>query len=422
VSERRLLHAATWGQVFAAEPNDGPPVWVVELAANDDVDAALHLCAGWLDVRHPGFAPLVEASVEPHAGGRVLRVVHESPRGIALAELVAQSPPLVEHAVALLLYDLGRGLALAHEQGLVAGNVAPSQLALCPPGLDDACAVQLHQPGLPLLCATVGGAPGDALRPLLEAPPTLAVGMPAAVAPEVLGGQTPQAAADVYGLCATAAYCLLGRSPFAAADAGLVRQWALRGLDAADLQALLRTAPTLGPLVARGLSAQPWARAGVLTEWLDACEKLLAGRSPKLVRGIALVPPWSLGSPLVPLAAWAHARWWTALGPTRASPTQAPPVDDQQAKLRAALQRLDLERLAARKRQGEAPSTWRSYLWVIVLFALVAAAIVVLGNRQSQRFEQALRAADRADRPAPAPLPKPRPRPPEVIFETQPDR
>ena len=205
-------------------------------------------------------------------------------------------------------------------------------------------------------------------------------------------------------------------------EPGLVRQIALRGPSVADVQELLRTARTLGPLVVRGVAAQPWRRAGVLDDWTVACEGLLAGRTAKLVRGFELLPPWALGSPLVPLAAWAHARWWTARTVRPAPPPAQKAVDDKQAQLKAALQRLDLERLAARRSSTDEQRSRRWYWWVVLLFALVAIAIVALGNRQARRFDEALRAAGGGRGETPKPLPKPRPRPPEVIFETEPDR
>jgi hypothetical protein len=416
----RLLRAAEWGQVSAVEPPDGPPLLIQELVVQGPVEPALALADQWKALEHPSLLPVLAATVEPHAGGRSLRLEREAPRGSHLAEVFARAKAADERMVAALLLDLLRALQLCHARGLVAGVIAPESLFLCPPGQDRTAALRLHDAGLPQLVAR---AHGEGTPPGLEALlPTAEV-----VAPEVLSGQEPTPPSDVYALCATAAFCLLKHYMHAAATPALVRHRATQGLEPTQIAALLDVAPVLGPLLARGLAVHPWGRAGVLAELVAACESLLATRVPVLVAGRRILEPWSLGSPLVPLAAYAGTQAFAdrfgdkALAPelTGVGARQGPAgeVDaEAQAKLRAALQRLDAERVLSQKRAVARGRSVLSYVVVLVLFLLVAAAIVAIGLRQTRRFEDSLHAAEQV-KPGEVRIPRvlPPPVPPKPL-------
>lgn len=419
----RLLQAAEWGQVSAIEPADGPARLVQEVPIHGPVEPALALADEWKALQHPSFLPILHASVEPHAGGPSLRLEREAPRGSHLAEVFARARAADERMVAALFVDLLRALQACHARGLVAGMIAPDTLFLCPPGQDQTAALRLHDAGLPQLVARAHGeGPPPGLEALL---PTAEV-----LAPEVLAGQEPAPPADVYAACATAVFCMLRHHAHAAATPALVRHRATQGLEPAVLLALLEVAPTLGPLLARGLAVHPWGRAGVLAELLAACESLLSGRIPVQVGGRTVLEPWSLGSPLVPLAAYAGSQPYAARfeDQGRFGDRAVPPVVAvrpgqagegdvaAQATLRAALQRLDAERDLSQKRAVERGRSVLSYLVVLVVFVLVAAAIVAIGLRQTRRFEDSLDAAERV-KPGEVRIPRalPPPVPPKPI-------
>lgn len=425
---QRLLRAADWGQVFASEPGDGTPAQLIEeIMVLAPIEAALGLVDDWQALSHPSLLAVLAASVEVRASGRILRIEREAPRGSHLAEVFARARPADERMVAALLLDVARALQIGHERGLVAGVLSPESLFLCPPGLDDAPALRLHDAGLPAIVTLASGPLGDAagarLQQLLPVTETMA--------PEVLAGQEPGIPADVYALSATAAFCLLGRHLYVAATPALVRHQVSRGLEPSQLAALLDVAPVLAPLLGRGLAVHPWGRAGVLAELITAFEHLVADRPSLLVGGRRIVAPWAIGSPLVPLAAYAgtqqfadrfSAKSIVAAGISTAGPRPPDADPDKTARLRVALQRLDAERVASQRRSAAQDRSVLSYVVVVVVFLLIVVAVMAIGLRQTERFEQSLNAAEDAVPGARRPvlfetLPEP-----QVIYETPQDR
>lgn len=420
----RLLRAAEWGQVSFAQPLEGPARIIEELIVHGEVAPVLALVDDWQAMRHPSLLPILAVKLEPHGGGQSLRIEREAPRGSHLAEVFGRATVVTtaseERMVATLFVDLARALQQCHARGLVAGVIAPETLFLCPPGQEDVAALRLHDAGLPQLIGKArqsldsGADNADSLLPTAEV-----------IAPEVLAGQEPGPPADVYALCATVFFCLTRRHVHAAPTPALVRHHAMQGLEPIHVATLLEVAPVLGPLLARGLAVHPWGRAGVLAELVAACEVLIAKYPTMLLAGQRIVAPWAIGSPLVPLAAYAGSQGFadrfadklTALG---ASPqTQQHPATeldaDARAKLRAALQRLDAERMLSQKRTTAQGRSVLSYVVVLVVFLLVAVAVVAIGLRQTRRFEDSLEAVERGkpgEAPIPRALPPPVPPPP----------
>ena len=422
----RLLRAAEWGQVSLLRPLDGPALVIEELIVHGEVAPLLAFADDWLALRHPSLLPILAATLEPQASGQALRIEREAPRGSHLAEVfsrVRQAPvptAAEERMVAALFVDLSRALQLCHARGLVAGVIAPETLFLCPPGQEDVAPVRLHDAGLPQLLAR-------ATQSLDAAPQNLDSLLPTAevTAPEVLAGQEPGPAADVYALCATAFFCLTRRHLHAAPTPALVRHHATQGLEPTQVAALLEVAPALGPVLARGLAVHPWGRAGVLAELVTVCEELIAKYPTILLAERRIVAPWAIGSPLVPLAAYAGSQAFAdrfgdkaaASGPTAQSQQQpATELDaDAKARLRAALQRLDAERMLSQTRTAAQGRSVLSYVVVLVVFLLVAVAMVAIGLRQTRRFEDSLDAVQRfkpGEVQIPRVLPPPVPPPP----------
>lgn len=416
---QRLVRVADWGQIVAIDPGDGePPHLVTEVFARGEaVDAAFALADRWRAFADPSLQPLTATWVAARVGGpeRSLFVQRTAPRGSLLTEVLQKAGTVQPLMVAALLLDVARVLHDAHTQGLVAGAVSPDALLLCPPGLEGVPPLRLLDVGLPGLVAAAGGllppadTPGFAtLHPCLET-----------TAPEVASGQEPTAAADVYSLCATAAFVLLRRHVHAAQTPVLARHQAAQGLQPAAVEALQDAAPTLAPLLVRGLSVQPWGRAGVLTELMAAFGQLVEDR-PRLPGPRRLLAPWAIGSPLVPLAAFAGATPYldrlgarppTALdpshGPARTRSQGAPadangpaaagiasqapvrnaPGQADQARLRAALLRLETERDVLQRKRAEQGRNHMTTLVVVVAFVLVVGAVLLIGLRQTRRLQ-----------------------------------
>ncbi len=431
----RLLRALDWGQIAAYDPDDGEHTRIIEelRISPEHMDEALALADRWTQVKMPSLLVAEQAQVvaAPGGNGRVLRLEMQAPRGLHLAELIAKIGVQDEAMLAGLLVDLASALQSVHGQGLVVGNIAPELLFLCPPGQDDAAALRLFDAGLPALVAMTANSGVQVEDPRFAQIFVCA----AVVAPEVLAGQLPGIQADIYAFCATAAFALLRQHPLSADSPSLQRHAANTGIGPEMLQNLLQAAPTLGPLLARGMAAQPWGRAGVLAELLDKMNELLVDRPRTLVHGRSVLAPWAVGSPLIALAAFAantpYAERFAARSHASSSrivsakpPTTLPgssvvaPQDAEQAKLRAALVRMDIERDRAQKAAEARGRNLLSRLVIIAVFVLLAAAIWAISWRQAHLYDPVQAARDLPSAPPRYPAPKELPKP-RVLFQEQ---
>ncbi len=390
----RLLRVADWGQISLLQPADGEtPRLLEELPLPGDALAALGLCDAWQTFESQVFWPMLSASIVPSGAHRQLRIEREVPRGSHLGEVISKSGAVSERTAAALLLDLARAMQRAHEQGLLLGILAPELVFLCPAGQDDCPPVQLHDAGLlPLLQA--GGVPlgtvdGPQLRSLLLTPET--------AAPEILSGHAVSAATDVYALSALTAYCLLRRHLHAAATPGSLLAQVERGLGAEQTAQLLQEAPRLGPILLRGIAMQAWGRAGVLGELITCFQTLVGGAPTLALLPLPVLAPWAVGSPLMPLAAYAQSQGYAErfATPARSLPTrnQAPSATpdlsaDKRAALTAALQRLDLEQQRSHKTRDDKGKSILAYVVVLVVFLLLAAVVVTMGLRRASQLTE----------------------------------
>ena len=398
----RPLRAAAWGQIVLQEPGGGEPPLLVELVKVTEITLELALAVA--DRRRRLHHPAVLAVTRVEAGAdmgmdRAIRVELPAPRGAALAAVMQKVERLDELVVATLFRDVLRGVQHAHSQGVAAGVFGPDHLVLCPPGQDDLPPLLLVHAGLPALVAAARGQsdaaehPGFAtLHPLAEV-----------VAPEVLGGAETSAASDTYAICATLAWCALGRHLHSAPQPAAVRSLAQSGPTGVAANELHQAMPRLAALLLRGMQAQPWARSGVLSELTEVCDELTMAAPSLELDGRSVCAPWALGSSLVPLAAYGSAGWWAdrwqsrgqgnpaVMGPVRIVTGQVPapalsPADT--ARLRVALERLDSERVRTQLETGSRQAqVWRG-VGLAVALVLALGALLAVGIRQAREVEQ----------------------------------
>jgi serine/threonine protein kinase len=175
-------------------------------------------------------------------------MVLERLRGQTLEELLLRGRLDARTALAVAT-DVARGLAHAHEKGIVHADIKPGNIFIC----DDGTAKLLdfglgcHQGGD--LVAVFGG------------------GTPAYMSPEQWRRQPPTPASDVFAIGALLYHLLTGQQPFNSDD------------DAADLQAPLPRG--LDALVARALCDEPGARFADCGELLAALVSYLGQTSPR---------------------------------------------------------------------------------------------------------------------------------------------
>lgn len=422
-SVQKLLRVGTWGQTLVQDASDGHGARLIhEIAVRaGELDNALALSESWRAFHHPAIHALQHGTVAQPAGspGQVLRLERPLPRGTPLGQ-VLQKVTLGEDAVAALFLDLAKGLGELHAAGLCAGNLNAETVLLCPPGADDAAALLLVDAGMASLVVAASGPLGEIGNPRFGQLLTV----PEVVAPELLAGQLPQPAADVFSLCALMAGTILGRPIFPSTSAAGLRAGMAKGPSPTDAADLATVTPRLAPLLLRGLAAQPWARAGVLAELVDVLTSLCAQVPTTLADDRTVLAPWGPGSPLISLAAYASAVPWSAQFPESALlsiPTVSSTASPQdQAKLRAALDLLELERQRAQLQSEKSGRNLLSRLIIVALFALLAAAIAATAARQARLAQQAIRPdppLGKAAAPVAPALPKAR-----ILFETPPPK
>lgn len=193
----RVLGSGSSGRVWRAVRRDGLTVAVkVVEARGGDLTPAMREAAALSRVQHEHVVRLHDVLPlpprEPGSGHR-LALVMQLAEGGSLARVVRDRGHLTPGEVVTVLCPLASALHALHRQGVVHGDVAPSNVLF----LDT---------GRPVLAdlgvCRVAGDPDRA--------PEGTLGM---VAPEVLEGWPPTPAADVYGVGALAWHALTGQHP-----------------------------------------------------------------------------------------------------------------------------------------------------------------------------------------------------------------
>ncbi|WP_437806342.1 serine/threonine-protein kinase [Sorangium sp. So ce1078] len=231
---------------------------------------------------HPNVVPIYE--IGEH-GGSVF-VAMEFVDGRTLRDLGREKPRAWEAVLAAGI-QAGRGLAAAHQEGLVHRDVKPDNILIGKDGrarmADFGLArLQIEEGRLPSGGGETGGGsagvPGDGpLHAMLTAGGAL-MGTPAYMAPEQAERLPATAKSDQWSFCATLHEALYGELPFEGEDLHARLDRARRDLlrpapPGAKVPAWVRTA------LERGLRARPEERWPRLDDLLDALAEQLARSS-----------------------------------------------------------------------------------------------------------------------------------------------
>jgi serine/threonine protein kinase len=174
-------------------------------------------------------------------------------RGGSLARRIKElGKPLAWRTAARYVADVGEGLTLAHERGIIHRDIKPANI-LWDPDRDEA-----------LLC-------DFGISAQLADDPTVA-GSPGFMAPEVFEGIVSPVQ-DVYSLAATLFCLVTGDLPFPTRDVGLLRDAQLLGLPEPDARCKGIPEP-LERLIRAGLAAAP-ERRPCLNEFVSTLRRLL---------------------------------------------------------------------------------------------------------------------------------------------------
>jgi predicted nucleic acid-binding protein len=266
-------------------------------------------------LKHPNLAKVLFADTSDG----LPYIVFEFVEGYELAaELKARGTLPVERALKIVRAILS-ALSEAHDLAIVHRDVKPANVLL------------RADSGEPVLM-DFGVARAQASDRAISTQAGVILGTPAYMAPEVITGEPPTPAADVYAMGCLLFECLTGAPPFVAATDVLVLSSHVH-VEPPSLRSKLPAAtPALIELVDRALKKPPgerWADAGTMLFELErAC--------PEVVSGAKLTMPM-LPDPPAPAA-----------GATRPMPVRAPSRPSTGARTRAGQSHGHRRRLLAR--------------------------------------------------------------------------
>ena len=229
-------------------------------------------------------------------------LVMELVEGLSLTRILDDGP-LPPGDVMDVVAQAARGLAAAHQAGLVHRDIKPGNLLVRLDGL-----VKITDFGI----ATAAGE-NPVTQPVTQ--PGMLIGTPAYLAPERISGVPATPATDLYALGVVAHQCLTGKVPFAGEPLAV----ALAHLDRGIPPLPPSVPPAVAALVADLTRQDPAARPGSAWDVAVRAEHLrviLSGpEAPSPGDATATLPARADGAGLASppgLARWWLARWWLA--------------------------------------------------------------------------------------------------------------
>ena len=267
-------------------------------------------------VQHPNVITVHDAGVQQAGAHALAYVAMELVEGQTLKQwLDAGGRPLGECVELFML--AGRGLAAAHDAGLVHRDFKPSNVLLGDDGR-----VRVSDFGLALL----GGGEGAPPSGSPEAPPEGAgstmlspfAGTPRYMSPEQLHSLPADARADQFAFCVALYEAVWGAHPFVGDVDATVGELRKRILTPPTPPARSRLAARLASAIVRGLAADPARRWGSMRELLAALDRARGTRGRRLMlgAGVALL-----------VAVAAVLGWREAMSPSRACAHAADGLD-----------------------------------------------------------------------------------------------
>ena len=264
-------------------------------------------------LQHPNVVAVHDVG---HADDGRLFIAMEYVEGVTVRQWLAEKPRLGPEIIELFL-QAARGLAAAHEGGLVHRDIKPDNLLVGNDGR-----VRVADFGL---ARRRGDPPVGSTDPFAKLPDLASLsrsgrfaGTPAYASPEQLRGESLDARSDQFSLCASLYEALYGGPPFEGRTAeeliGNVRERKVRAEERAFAP---KTPAGARAVLMRGLSMDPEERFEDLTSLIDELEALFIRRRWPLVAaatvGLAAVggfflldDPCAAATPLE--QAWASSR------------------------------------------------------------------------------------------------------------------
>jgi serine/threonine protein kinase len=289
------------GVVWAAtDPDLERPVAIKLLRSADGSDTQrtrlLREARAMARLKHPNVLTVYEVGT---AAG-VDYIAMELVDGGSLGEWLAKTP--ARDAVIAALLAAGRGLAAAHEAGIVHRDFKPENVLRDKKGnvyvTDFGLAFGHVEEGPELVPIAVGAiGSGRPVDSVLDSPLTqtgVLIGTPAYMAPEQFAGKAAGPRSDQFAFCVTAWEALTGERPFRGKSLEELRKAALAGVGRSP-----QLTPRVYGVLARGLSADPEQRYPDMPILLDELELALRPAPAQRRRGLLIGLGLSLAALIV---------------------------------------------------------------------------------------------------------------------------
>jgi len=237
---------------------------------------------------HPNVVPIYEVGIDGHTVFLAMEYV----AGQTLAQWLDTKPPL--SAIIDVFRQAGRGLAVAHEAGIVHRDFKPANVLVDGHGharvtdFGIARVISVNEPEEittgRVVRVDVGVANGDITPPSLSTPLTergAVIGTPAYMSPEQHRGATVDARSDQFSFCVTLYEALFGKRPFEGSGKELTNNVLDAPLELPD-----SSAPSwITTIVRRGLERDPDRRFSSMTELVAALGRAPVQRRRRIAAG-----------------------------------------------------------------------------------------------------------------------------------------
>ena len=293
----RVLGAGGMGVVWAAyDPDLERPVAIKVLRKIDDSvtqrTRLLREARAMARLKHPNILTVYEVGTDRNRDYIAMELID----GADLDAWLKTRPPRTD--VVAALFAAGRGLAAAHDAGLIHrdlkphnilrgrdGSVYVTDFGLARGHIEEGADV-VQQPLALAVTAVASGSYARGLDSVLDSPLTqtgVLIGTPAYMAPEQFVGRAPDPRSDQFAFCITAWEALTGSRPFVGTTLEELRAAASGSIPPAPAG----LTPRLRAVLVRGLSATPSERWPDMHALLRELEAALApsrrSRMPLLV-------------------------------------------------------------------------------------------------------------------------------------------